>query len=227
MGTRKYARGGRAGWGRPPDSSPQATDCLKLPSCSDPIQHLAGGWGAGWSCPASGPALSSSGHGLPSGAWAGSGRTGPLSPTMGPGTGWPGRGKCGAPGCRLLAASLPARASSVWNSSGKMCPGTGAPGSWFGGLWVLEAWAGLWPYLPPPAWGGGSQLLLAMLPLFSSLVGTGACWPHSWDALWGLSPGAKGAPASCPPRLALSVTQIRNLSAWGCTGVESGEFRPL
>ena len=48
-----------------------------------------------------------------------------------------------------------------------------APGlsdSQFGGLWVYTAQARLWPS-PPPAWGGGSPLLLAEVPPLSCLVG--------------------------------------------------------
>ena len=46
----------------------------------------------------------------------------------------------------------------------------GLSDSQFGGLWVYRAQARLGPSLPP-AWGGGSPLLLAEVPPLSCLVG--------------------------------------------------------
>lgn len=75
---------------------------------------------------------------------------------------------------------------------------------------------------------GGSHLLLA--ELFSFLM------PGEWlregglaagDELWVISPGDKGAPASCPPRLALQGTQIGSTCQLGVHRCRTGGFRPL
>lgn len=150
-------------------------DCLKPPTCSDPGQHPAGGGekGAGQSCPAWGHALGSSGHGAP--LW-GLGRLRedwPLAPHVGPGTGRSGRSKSGL----LAVGRWQHRFLLARHLSGipveKCALALGLLDSWFGGLWVSEAQAGLWPPLPPPHGDEGSQLLLAALP---SLLMPGGGW---------------------------------------------------
>lgn len=221
MGTREYTHGRRAGrgldrWTR----APQATDRSDPTRHPDPGFHRQGEKGAVRAVQPVGLPWAAQGMGL---SW---GRTGPSPPTLGGALGWPGESKSGAPGCwcwqprflleRQLSGMLmekPALALGllVWR---------------FGGVWGTRLDSGH-PRIPLHG-DGGSHLPLAELSSFlipGEWLREGG--PAAGDELWVLSPGDKGAPASCPPKAGpLGDPDPEHLSA-GCTGVDSGEFRPL
>uniref|UniRef100_M3Z855 Uncharacterized protein n=1 Tax=Mustela putorius furo TaxID=9669 RepID=M3Z855_MUSPF len=153
-GTWEHTHGSRAGRklgrGSPGHGPPEAVSCSDPTWHPDPSVRCRGEKGAGQSCPAWEPALGGSGWGSPGGK---------LSP-------WPAWKKRVWHSWPLaLAAPLPARASSVWNASGKTCPGPEAPG-W--AAWgCLGAQAGLGPPLSPLTWGWGLPPSAGQAPLLS------------------------------------------------------------